>query len=148
MGTLVVGFDGTDCSLQALRTATDLAKGLGDSVVIVFGYEPGSYGEEHSAHRDAVREVAEGITARGLELAKAAGVEAEVELVPERPVDALISVGERHGARAIVVGSYGEAPLKGAILGSTPHKLLQLSPLPVICVPMPEDSEEAKQAPH
>ena len=24
----------------------------------------------------------------------------------------------------IVVGSYGESPIKGAILGSTPHKLL------------------------
>ena len=142
MGSLVVGFDGTECSLKALESAIEFAKGLGDSLVIVFGYEPGSYGEEHSAHRDAVREVAEGITAKGLELARAADVPAEVDLIAERPVDALISAAKRRDARAIVVGSYGEAPLKGAILGSTPHKLLQLSPLPVICVPMPEEPDQ------
>ncbi|MGH2974785.1 MAG: universal stress protein [Solirubrobacterales bacterium] len=35
----------------------------------------------------------------------------------------------------IVVGSYGEAPLKGAIIGSTPCKLLHLSLCPVLVVP-------------
>jgi nucleotide-binding universal stress UspA family protein len=35
----------------------------------------------------------------------------------------------------IVVGSYGESPLKGAILGSTPHKLLHISERPVVVVP-------------
>jgi nucleotide-binding universal stress UspA family protein len=35
----------------------------------------------------------------------------------------------------IVVGTYGESPLRGAVLGSTPHKLLHLSPVPVLAVP-------------
>ena len=35
----------------------------------------------------------------------------------------------------IVVGSYGEPPLKGAILGSTAYKLLHSSELPVLVVP-------------
>jgi nucleotide-binding universal stress UspA family protein len=34
----------------------------------------------------------------------------------------------------IVVGSHGEGPLKGAIIGSTPHKLIQLSSVPVLVV--------------
>ena len=34
----------------------------------------------------------------------------------------------------IVVGSYGERPLKGALVGSTPHKLIHLSERPVIVV--------------
>jgi nucleotide-binding universal stress UspA family protein len=33
------------------------------------------------------------------------------------------------------VGSYGERPLRGAILGSTPHKLLHLAERPVLVVP-------------
>ena len=41
---------------------------------------------------------------------------------------------ERHGARFIVVGGYGESPIRGAILGSTPHKLLHLSDVPVVVV--------------
>ena len=35
----------------------------------------------------------------------------------------------------IVVGSYGEPPLKGMILGSTPNKLLHISERPVLVVP-------------
>jgi nucleotide-binding universal stress UspA family protein len=35
----------------------------------------------------------------------------------------------------IVVGTSGESPLRGAILGSVPHKLLHLSERPVLCVP-------------
>ena len=36
--------------------------------------------------------------------------------------------------RFIVVGSYGESPIKGAIVGSVPHKLLQISETPVVVV--------------
>ena len=42
---------------------------------------------------------------------------------------------ERTTRAFIVVGTYGESPLKGAILGSTPHKLLHLSEVPVVVVP-------------
>jgi len=38
-------------------------------------------------------------------------------------------------ARVIVVGTSGESPLRGAVLGSVPHKLLHLASRPVLCVP-------------
>jgi nucleotide-binding universal stress UspA family protein len=62
-------------------------------------------------------------------------VQAEVELVDERPAQALADLAARHDARMIVVGTYGESPIKGAILGSTPHKLLHLAERPVLVVP-------------
>jgi nucleotide-binding universal stress UspA family protein len=62
-------------------------------------------------------------------------VEAEVQLVQKRPSAALTELAEREDARMIVVGTYGESPIKGAILGSTPHKLLHLSDRPVLVVP-------------
>jgi nucleotide-binding universal stress UspA family protein len=34
----------------------------------------------------------------------------------------------------IIIGSYGEPPLKGALIGSTAHKLLHLSERPVLVV--------------
>ncbi len=40
----------------------------------------------------------------------------------------------KHDARMIVVGSHGEGPLAGALLGSVPHKLVQLSEQPVLVV--------------
>lgn len=135
-GALVVGYDGSDCAQAALEAAIDLAAATGDRIVIAFGYEPGGYGEEHGAHREEVRKFGERVTGPALERAAAAGVEAALALVPERPTDALISLAEEHDARAIVVGSYGESPIRGAILGSTPHKLLHLSERPVLVVPV------------
>lgn len=136
---LIVGYDGSQCAQAALEAAIQLADSTGDRVVVAFGYEPGGYGEEHVAHREEVRKFGERVTAPALERAAEAGVEATLALVPERPTDALISLAEEHDARAIVVGSYGESPIRGAILGSTPHKLLHLSERPVLVVPVERD---------
>jgi nucleotide-binding universal stress UspA family protein len=136
MGEIVVGYDGSECSKAALDKACELAKELGDKVMIVFGYAPGGYGGgEVPTHREAVEEVAEKATAEAAERAAGAGVEAEVRMKPLKPSHALIEAADENGARMIVVGSYGEAPLKGVIIGSTPYKLLHLTQCPVLVVP-------------
>lgn len=137
-GALVLGYDGSVCADAALAVAIDVADMTGDEVLITFGYEPGHYGEEHAAHRDEVRKFGERATAPALERAREAGVDASLALIPERPVDALIAVAEEHDARAIVVGTRGEGPFRAAIVGSVPHKLLQISERPVLVVPVRE----------
>jgi nucleotide-binding universal stress UspA family protein len=134
--SLIVGYDGSDCAQAALEEAIHFAGTTGDRIVVAFGYEPGSYGEEHSAHREEVRKFGERATAPAVARAREVGVETTLALIPERPVDALISLAEEHDARAIVVGTHGESPIRGAILGSTPHKLLHLSERPVLVVPV------------
>jgi nucleotide-binding universal stress UspA family protein len=135
-GQIIVGYDHTECAQAALGTAIELAEQSGDRVVIAFAYAPpGMMGEEVDEHRRALRELGDQATAGGLARAREAGVEAEVALVPERPVDGLLSLAAEREARMIVVGTYGESPLRGAILGSVPHKLLQLSTRPVLVVP-------------
>jgi nucleotide-binding universal stress UspA family protein len=78
-----------------------------------------------------------GLLGEALTAAAAAGVRAEPHLENARPVDLLTQLADALDARLIVVGSYGESPLRGAILGSTPHKLLHLSERPVLAVPAP-----------
>lgn len=135
MSAIVVGYDGSDSSKSALMQAAGLAKVLGDKLVLVFGAAPGGVGGgEVPEQRRAVGEHGRKVTAEGLETAKQARVEAEVELVNEHPDRALLTAGDRHDARMIVVGSHGENPLKGAIIGSTPYKLVQLSERPVLVV--------------
>ena len=135
MSEIVVGYDGSDTSVAALDMASELAKGLGDSIVIVFGYAPGGYGGgEVPAQRAAVEELGEKVTSEGAERAKAAGVDVEIELVNEHAHEALMTVAERRKARMIAVGSHGESPLRGAVLGATPYKLVQLSETPVLVV--------------
>ena len=71
--------------------------------------------------------------------AEAAGVRTVVEVLDAKPAQALVDAADRHDARVIVVGTSGESPLRGAILGSVPHKLLQISDRPVLCVPAGKD---------
>jgi nucleotide-binding universal stress UspA family protein len=138
MAKLVVGYDGSDCAKAALDAALGLARAAGDDVVVAFGYDPGGPGEEYRATRDAVRAVGERVTAEAVERARAAGTEVEVSLVEARPTEALVKLADQLGARAIVVGSHGEHPIKGALLGSVAYKLLHLSERPVLVVPVPE----------
>ena len=138
MGTMIVGYDGSPAAHEALEHALRLAAELGDRIVIAYGYDPGGPGEEYRTQRDAVRSIGEKVTAEGAARAAEAGVEVEVVLREDRPVDALLALADEHDARMIVLGSYGEPPLRSAILGSTPHKLLHLSEIPVLVVPPPE----------
>jgi nucleotide-binding universal stress UspA family protein len=136
IGKIVVGYDGSDCGRAALEEACELAKEMGEEIVVVFGYAPGGYGGgEIPSHRQAVEEFGEKVADEARRRALAAGVECEVKLLPLKPDHALLQAGEDLDARMIVVGSYGEAPLKGAILGSTPYKLLHTSERPVLVVP-------------
>jgi nucleotide-binding universal stress UspA family protein len=137
MGTLVVGYDGSAAAHAALDQALTLAADLGDEVVVAYGYDPGGPGEEYHVHQEAVREIGERATAEAAKRAKDAGVEVEVALRAERPVEALLDLAAERNARLIIVGTYGEPPLRSAILGSTPHKLLHLSEVPVLVVPPP-----------
>jgi nucleotide-binding universal stress UspA family protein len=134
--TIVLGYDDSAGSQAALGRAIEVAKQFGDRLVIGYGTEPpGSMGEEFKEHRRALEEMGGRATAAALEQARSAGVEAEVALVSEKPAAALVSLAKEHDARFIVVGTYGESPLRGAMLGSTPHKLLHLSDVPVVVVP-------------
>ena len=48
-------------------------------------------------------------------------MDAAFDVVSARPAEALLRVAEECGARLIVVGTSGEGPIRGAMLGSTPH---------------------------
>ena len=139
MGQIVVGYDGSACGDAALESALEIAKDLGDRVVVVFGYAPpGIWGGEIAEHEEAIEELGEKVMASARSHAAEHGVEVESELVPKRAAEALIDVADERDARMIVVGSYGEPPLKGMIFGSTPNKLLYMSERPVLVVPASE----------
>ena len=134
--TVVLGYDESPGAEQALKVAVDMASRFGEPLRLVYGVAPpGGPGEEFKATMEAIAELGRKATAHALEYAESAGVEAQVELVSAKPAEALLQVADDCDATVIVVGTSGESPIKGAVLGSTPHKLLQLSSRPVLCVP-------------
>jgi nucleotide-binding universal stress UspA family protein len=135
MGTLVVGYDGTDGSRAALRTAVELGGELGDGVVAVFAFTVGRLGGEVTDYARALHEHAREVLAEARSIG---GEGIEVVELERPPAQALIDVADERDARMIVVGSHGEAPLKSVLVGSTPTKLLHLSSRPVLVVRGPD----------
>ena len=135
--TVVLGYDESPGAEAALTAAIEVATKYAEELVLVYGAAPpGGLGEEAGSHREALMEMGRTATEKALERAEAAGLTASVRLVDAKPADALMQVGDQTDATVIVVGTEGDSPIRGALLGSTPHKLLHLANRPVLCVPV------------
>ena len=132
---VIVGYDGSACAKAALRAGIETGRAYGEKVVIAFGYElnpvAGEIHDYHAALKDLATKRLEDATA----LAAGQDVELEAVIVERRPAEGLAELAAERDARLIVVGTRGESPLRGAILGSTAHKLLHLADRPVLVVP-------------
>lgn len=134
--SVVLGYDESPGAHRALETAIAFAERFATPLVLVYGAEPpGQLGEEFASHLEALEEAGRRAAAHAVARARDAGVETEVVVVRAKPAEALAAVAKERGALMIVVGSYGESPLRGALLGSTPYKLMHRSPVPVLVVP-------------
>jgi nucleotide-binding universal stress UspA family protein len=136
---VVVGYDGSDCAKVALGAATEIAKQYGEKLIIAFGYELNKVTGEIGDYHHALQELATTRLKEGAALVSDEGVEIEAVIMEEAPAKALVELADTRDARMIVVGTRGESPLHGALLGSTPHKLVHLSTRPVLVVPLVED---------
>ncbi|MBA3293991.1 MAG: universal stress protein [Geodermatophilaceae bacterium] len=134
--SIILGYDESPGARRALTTAIDLADRVDEVLVLVYGVAPpGGVGDEHRTYQEALTEMGRTATEHAVAQAESAGVPTVVEIIADKPAQAIIAAADKHDAQVIVVGTYGESPLRGAMLGSTPHKLLHLSSRPVLCVP-------------
>ena len=99
--------------------AIELARPLGEPLVVAFAAQPPgrSVGDEYRAHLEALEERGRAVTGAAVARATEAGVTAEAVVADRKAVDLLLDLADERGARAIVIGTYGESPLRGAVLG-------------------------------
>jgi nucleotide-binding universal stress UspA family protein len=133
---VVVGYDGSDCAKAALAVALEIAQSRGEKLVIAFAYELNQAIGEIGDYHHALEELAQSRLQEGAALVADSGVEIEAVIMEEAPARALVDLANVHDARMIVVGTRGEHPLHGALIGSTPQKLMHLSERPVLVVPL------------
>jgi nucleotide-binding universal stress UspA family protein len=136
-GSIVVGVDGSDSSLQAAHWAAATAKRLGAPLVVLHAvYEPVySYGDGAIL---ALAEIEEHLRRTGNNIVREAvielrrmhpAVQIEAELVHGRPDLNLLELSKR--ARLIVVGSDGNSS-RSVILGSTALHVANHASCPVV----------------
>jgi nucleotide-binding universal stress UspA family protein len=155
MGTIVVGVDGSEGSLAALRFALAEARLREDAVVLVHAWTlplteaPGPFLLEmpmsggisiQDLRADLTGAAQEGLAAALREVGDAAdGLEVECRPVEGRPADSLVEASE--GADLLVVGSRGHGTVGGLLLGSVSQQCAQHARCPVVIVPAPAQPE-------
>ncbi|MEU4267991.1 universal stress protein [Streptomyces sp. NPDC026092] len=135
-GRIVVGVDGSEPSLKALKWAAGQAALTGDSLQAVIGWEypaswsaapgvPPDFDPEQLAHQILDEALSGALTPEA-----AAAVTRTV--VGGNPAQALVDQAE--GASLLVVGDRGHAGFKAAVLGSVSTRVTQHAPCPVVVV--------------
>jgi nucleotide-binding universal stress UspA family protein len=146
VGTIVVGVDGSEGSLEALRWAADEARLRGAKLVAVHAwsapYAPAMPGIGEPAALPVDRTVVQQAADEALEasLREAGvpreGIELERAVVEDSPAYALLD--QAKDADLLVVGSRGHGRIAGALLGSISQQVAQHAPCPVVIVRAPK----------
>ena len=140
-GRIVVGVDGSDGSLAALRWAVEEARLRDAGVEAIhawhFPYIEGlaAYANEHELEQAARRVLDDALAALG---GLPGEMQVEGALVHGTAASALLACAD--GADLLVVGSRGHGGFMGLLLGSVSQQCVQHSPCPVVVVPTPSGS--------
>jgi nucleotide-binding universal stress UspA family protein len=134
---VVVATDGSEPGDLAVAFAKDLALDQKARLVVVYVDElvPGHGGAHHAQalEPEIKTKIDDQVTAL-----KADGIDAEFQVHQVKvsgPAHAIADAASEAKADLIVLGSVGSGPLKGLLLGSVAHRLLQIAPCPVLVVP-------------
>jgi nucleotide-binding universal stress UspA family protein len=138
--TMVLGYDDSPSANAALDETIRRAPLLGADVCVVFGYYMSAFGGaafegESGDFRGQLEKLGSRAVARAVSALEAAGITATSRIEEGRPADVLMAVAKELDASTIVVGTVGENPISGAVLGSVVLKLVQKSSTPLLVVP-------------
>jgi len=134
--TLVLGYDDSPSANAALSKTVELAGQLEASVVAVFGFHVTALGGQGGPDfRSELEKLGNRALNRAVTDLEAAGVTVTTRLVEQKPADAILAVADEVEADLVVVGTEGENPITGAVLGSVVLKLVQRCKRPLLVVP-------------
>jgi nucleotide-binding universal stress UspA family protein len=141
--SIVVGTDGSTTAGEAVRQASELARGLGAKVYLVSAYEPvpeSRLREERQNVPDDLqwlinpREDVEKTLMESARALEEAGLEVETLAREGDPADAILDVAEETSADLILVGNKGMTGAKRFLLGSVPNKVSHHAPCSVMII--------------
>jgi nucleotide-binding universal stress UspA family protein len=137
-GFIVVGVDGSDQSIDALRWAAGQAKLTGASLrVVTTWHYPVSLGWA-PAWPDDWNPAAEAKTALTKvikeQLGSDPGIEVTEQIVEGHPAEVLVALTDKETPELLVVGSRGHGAFAGMVLGSVSEYCAEHAQCPVVVV--------------
>jgi len=139
MRKILVPIDGSVAANRALTHAIDLAQASGNVKLVLVNvqqtlerwYAGGLLNKEALAHLQKMGE-ADAVEARAL--VDHAGLTYEFTVLFGQPGEVIARVAKEQACIGIVMGTRGLSDLENIFLGSTAHKVIQLSEVPVTLV--------------
>lgn len=142
MQQIVVGIDGSDASLSALRFAANLAEETGAAVTAVFVTETsGVWSPELYASKDFIdleEELEKDLYGRTKRIFERGDLRWSFEVMRGYAPDEIEDLAEKLEADLIVVGSRGRRAISRFMLGSVSTRLVHASRRPVLVVHGPD----------
>jgi len=133
---VVMGLDGSQDSMRAIPYAVEQA-GDGGKIVVVHVREL-LVGRAGGMPLVANENEIEADVRRQVDDLKSAGVATELKVISAvagGPAHVIAEVAREQNADVIVVGTRGHRQIASLIIGSVTHKLLHMTPCPVLAVP-------------
>lgn len=140
MKTILVAVDGSEPSLRGATAATELARGLGAQVTLVYAVKPillpaGVYDEAIAKVEEGNRKVAEEALARAAQGVQSAGVSCATVTVHGAPAEAIAELAAADvNVWGVVIGARGHNAVARVLLGSVADRLVHICQKPVLVV--------------
>ena len=142
---IMVAFDGYPQSRAALDWSIEIAKHIAAQVIVVKVVEPFQVGiafamavggsPARTAERlQELEELNVKLMEEAKDIGKRQGVIIETKLLHGNVLESLLECIEKNGIDIVAVGAQGRGVLDKLPLGSIPHGLISLSPIPVLVV--------------
>lgn len=135
---IVWATDGSENADLALEHVKRIASEAGTSRVVAVHVKEMAIGRSAGYPvRVDEQEIEEKVRGQVEEL-KGSGIEGELQVAPAvagGAAHALADVAREAGADVIVVGTRGQGPIAGLLLGSVTHRLLHVATCPVLAIP-------------
>ena len=145
MFQIMIGIDGSEAALHAVRHGLSLRQaGLDAAITLVQVQPEATLLELVTSDTDAIAGAAQGAARHLMEpaaaLLEAAGAPYEMEVVLGEPRIMLPEMAENLDADLVIVGARGMGSLKGSLLGSVSQALVHMCTKPVMVVKLPSDA--------
>lgn len=134
--TIVLGLDGSEGSKRAIPVAVEIAK-AGNGKIVIAHVEEDVIGKGGGPIHATEDEIQAEVKKQGEELS-AQDIDTEVKMKSVMlggPAHAIAEIADDANADLIVVGTRGQSPVTGLLLGGVTQRLLHIAHQPVLAVP-------------